>query len=175
MQAAAGHGAALLQQFAVEGHGPAAAQFASGIGQVVEHQGVAKDVAEHLGVDGLVTHQIHRLAHQPTAAVGAATGAATGAPPNLVERQEGEPACPATFEQLDRPGGDAVVVDHHLAEAAAGGHFQRQAHPLLHFAELGHRPVDAVHTSLQQHPQGAGAAAFLQGFAAAVQPGDLAL
>lgn len=98
----------------------------------------------------------------------ATTGAATGATPNLVERQEGKPACPATFEQLDRPGGDAVVVDHHLAEAAAGGHFQRQAHPLLHFAELGHRPVDAVHASLQQYPQGAGTAAFLQSVAAAV-------
>ena len=55
-----------------------------------------------------------------------------------------------------------------LAEAPPGGHFPRQAHPLLHFAEVGHRPVGAVHASLQQHPQGTGAAAFLQGFAAAV-------
>ena len=35
--------------------------------------------------------------------------------------------------------------------------------------------MDAVHASLQQHSQGTSTAAFLQGFAAAVQPGDFAL
>ena len=46
---------------------------------------------------------------------------------------------------------------------------------VLHFAELCHRPVDAIEPGLQQQPQGSGAAAFLQGIAAAFQPRDLAL
>ena len=79
------------------------------------------------------------------------------------------------LEQLNRLGGDAVVVDHHLAEAPAGRHLERIAMALLHLSELGHGPVDAVEARLQQHPQGAGATAFLQGFAATVEPGDLPL
>ena len=35
--------------------------------------------------------------------------------------------------------------------------------------------MDALEACLQQHPQGAGAAALLQGFAAAVMAGDVAL
>ena len=35
--------------------------------------------------------------------------------------------------------------------------------------------MDAIETSLEQQPQGPGAAAFLQGFAAAVMAGDVAL
>jgi hypothetical protein len=46
---------------------------------------------------------------------------------------------------------------------------------LLHLAQLRHRPVDALEPRLQQQPQGAGAAALLQGFPSGFQPGDLPL
>ena len=63
---------------------------------------------------------------------------------DAVEGQEGEPAGPALLEQLDRPGGDAVVFDHHLAEAGAGRHLQGHPVALLHLGKLGHRPVDPL-------------------------------
>ena len=135
LEAAAGHGAAFLQQFAIEGYGPGAPQFAAGAGQVAEHQGVAKDVAEHLAVDGLMAHQLHGPTDQTLAAGrapgarapfegGAGAGTApTAAAADFVQGQEGEPAGAAALEQLDRPGSDAVVIDHHLAKPGTGGHF----------------------------------------------------
>ena len=46
---------------------------------------------------------------------------------------------------------------------------------ILHLTQLGHGAVDALQPRLQQQPQGAGAAAFLQGLAPGFQPGDLPL
>ena len=66
LEAAARHGPTLLEQFAIEGYGPATAQFPAGIGQVVEDQGVAKDVAEDFRIHRFMAHEIHRLAHQAT-------------------------------------------------------------------------------------------------------------
>ena len=68
-EAAAGHGAALLQQLAIQGHRPGAAQLLAGTGQVGEHQGVTEDVSEHLVVDRLEPHQFHGPADQSSAAV----------------------------------------------------------------------------------------------------------
>jgi len=68
-EAAAGHGAALLQQLPIQGHRPGAAQLLAGAGQVGEHQGVAEDVSEHLVVDRFEPHQFHGPADQSCAAV----------------------------------------------------------------------------------------------------------
>ena len=47
--------------------------------------------------------------------------------------------------------------------------------PFLHLSQLGHWPVNSFKPRFQQQPQGTGAPAFLQGFAAAIQPSDLPL
>ena len=157
LQAAAGHGAALLEQLAIEGHGPAAAQFAAGTAQVAEHQRVAEDVAEHLGVNRFVVDQLHGPAHQTGGPSPSPLQCGTGSPAtapaaDLVEGQEGESPRPAAFEQVDGPGGDAVVIDHHLAQAPARRHLQRHPMGFLHLAQLGHRAVDALQPGFQQHP-----------------------
>ena len=186
LEAAAGHGAALFEQLPLQGHGPAASQFAACLLQVGEHQGVAEDVAENLVVDGLVTHQVHRppdqaaaegtrgAARRRTALQGRAT-ATTTTTADAIEGQKGEAAGPAAFEQVDGPGGDGVVLHHHLGQAGPGGHLQGDAVPFLHLPQLGHWPVDSLQPRFQQQPQGPGAPAFLQGFAAAIQPSDLPL
>ena len=46
---------------------------------------------------------------------------------------------------------------------------------LTDLPELGDRSMDALQARFQQQAQGAGAAAFLQGFAPGFQPGDLPL
>ena len=92
-----------------------------------------------------------------------------------IQGQEGEAPGAAAFEQVDRPGGDAVVIHHHLAEAAAGGGVEGEAQPLLHLPELGHGTMQSLQTGFEQHPQGTGAPAFLKGLAAAVEAGDLPL
>ena len=200
LQAAAGHGAALLQQLPVEGHRPAAAQFTAGAAEIAKHQGVSEHVAKHLGVDRLVAHQVHGPPHQAPARGIGARGAGRFSPPqgggiagaeargagargagavaaaaDLVQRQKGEPTGAAALEQLDGAGGDAVVVHHHLAEAGAGRHLQGQAVLLLHLPQLGDRAMDTFEAGLQQHAQGAGATALLEGFAAAIEAGDLPL
>ena len=82
---------------------------------------------------------------------GAGAGAApTAAAADFVQGQEGEPAGAAALEQLDRPGGDAVVIDHHLAKPGTGGHLQGQAVRFAHLPELGNRPMDALQARLQQ-------------------------
>ena len=183
-QAAAGHGAALFQQFTVEGDGAAAAELLTGTAEIAEHQRVPEDVGKHLVVDGLKPHQVHGAAHQAIAVLASAgagppgeggTAVATAWGADLVEGQEGEPAGAAAFEQRDGLGGDAVVIDHHLAETGAGGHFQGESVRVLHLPQLRHRAMNAVEAGLQQQAQGAGAAALLQRIAAAFQPSDLPL
>ena len=81
------------------------------------------------GLHGQVRAKDARLqqlgaAHQALAAAGAgsaaaleggAVAAAATPPTDLVERQEGEAAGAAALEQVDGAGGDAVVVNYHLA------------------------------------------------------------
>ena len=187
-EAAAGHGAALFQQFTFEGHGPGSAQLLARAGQVAEHQGVAEHIGEHLVVHRFEAHQLHGPADQSSAVLPAATpatgavaageGGATGAAArgaDLVQGQEGETAGPPAFEQVDGAGGNAVVINDDLPQPGPGGDLQGESMAVLHFAELCHRSVDAIEPGLQQQPQGSGAAAFLQGIAAAFQPRDLAL
>ena len=74
-EAAAGHGAALLQQLPIQGHRPGAAQLLTGARQVGEHKGVAEDVSKHLVIDRFEAHQFHGPADQAGTAV--PTGACT--------------------------------------------------------------------------------------------------
>ena len=143
--------------------------------------------AEHIGkdhvVDGLKTHQFHGAANQTAALAlaagssatghGCGTAATTAGGTNLVEREEGETTGSAALQQLDRPGGDAVVVDHHLPQPGAGRHFQGQAVLVFDFAELGHRAVDAIQSGFEQQAKCPRAAAFLEGITPAFQSGDL--
>ena len=179
-QAATGHGAALFQQFTVEGDGAAAAELLTGTAEIAEHQRVPEDVGEHLLIDGLEPHQLHGASDQTSPAVttracppGEGGAAATAWGADLVERQESEPAGAAAFEQFDGAGGDAVVIDHHLAEAGTGRHLQGEAVTVVHFPQLRHRPVNAIETRFEQQTQGTGAAALLQGIATALHSSDL--
>ena len=178
LQAAAGHGTAALQQIALEGDEALAAHGPAGLLQVGIDQGVAEDMAEDIAVDGLERQQINGTAEaaggsgRGTAVEGTAA-AATG--PQAVEGQECEPAGPPALEQGDGAGGNAVVVDHHLAEPRACGHLQGHPETLLHFGQLGHGAVDPLQSGLEQQAQGTGTTAFLQHLATAVKAGDLAL
>ena len=78
-------------------------------------------------------------------------------------------------DPLKAIGGNAVVIDHHLAKAGAGGHLQGEAMGFLHLGELGDGAVDALESILEQQAQGSGAAAFLDGFPPGLHPGDVSL
>ena len=80
-----------------------------------------------------------------------------------------------TLEERNGLCGNPVVIHHHVVETSTGSHLQRQAMGWVHLTQVGHGTVDARQPTLQNQAQRRRATAFLQGFAAAFQLGQVLL
>ena len=181
-EAASSHGTTFFKQLTLKGDGPRAAKELSGTAQIAEHLCVSEDIGEHVGIDRFVTDQVHSSTDQATCFAGLGAAAASCGSrrshtrgSDFVERQEGESASTATFQQVNCTRSDAVIVHHHLTHSCSGSHFKSQAMAFINVPKLSNRAMKPFQARFEQQSQGSSASAFLEGFPAAVVAGNVAL
>ena len=148
--AAAGHGAAPVDDLPVQRHDAKAVLVPPGHGdaavQILHHHRAPQQVLEHAVVALFILHQLRGNAHEAVLLLDAALPQLL--PPDSVQRQEGGSSAVPLLQVAD--GGLSIVlrVHHDILQGAAQGDLDGHGVLLLRGHEAGHRAVYAPQAAL---------------------------